>query len=423
MKNRGLCAELWRPPTVALIGMGTGPDDLGAGALRWIEAAEVLVGAKRHLDLFGSRASEKVAFGSPLAGQFEEILAVARQKKTAVLASGDPLFFGIGKKLVETFGKDRLVVIPNITSLQALCARLCEPWGSVETISLHGRNVDSGIRGLLPVLDSGGKVAVLTDPVHTPQWIAHELLRLGRPDLTLCVGEDLGSPDESVRSLGVSEAAREVFSPLNIVLIRPAKTPAKPAVEGMGQVFGFPEEAFEHDGGMITKMEVRAVALAAICLEPGLTLWDLGAGTGSVSIEAARIAGLKRVFAVERNAARYRQLLHNRERFGAWDVEPLCANAAEAIEGLPAPDRVFIGGSGDDLEAILRCVADRLLPGGRVVHTVVLLHTLETVREFWTQRGFETGIVQLQASRSAPTGKDLRLEALNPVFVVSAWRS
>ncbi|MCE5334052.1 MAG: precorrin-6y C5,15-methyltransferase (decarboxylating) subunit CbiE [Desulfobacteraceae bacterium] len=422
MKNSNGSAELWRVPTVALVGMGTGLNDLGADALRWIGAAEVLIGGKRHLQLFCDHPATKIAFRSPLADQFAEILEIAREKKTAILASGDPLFFGIGRKLAESFGKDRLVVIPNVTSVQTLCARLCEPWGTVETVSMHGRNVAGAIAGLLPLLERGRKVAVLTDLVHTPQWIARELLGLGKEDFTICVGEDLGTDGEKVRLLSVSDAAAEVFSPLNIVLIIPPERSGDGDGERIGQVFGFPEEAFEREAGMITKMEVRAVALAALCLEPGLILWDIGAGTGSVSIEASRIAGLKRVFAVEKNAARYEQLLRNREKFHAWDVEAHCASASEAITQFPDPDRVFIGGSGDDLDVVLDSVADRLLPGGKVVQTIVLMNTLEKARSFWARRKFETSILQIQASRSVPIGGDFRLEALNPVFVVSAWR-
>jgi len=173
---------------------------------------------------------------------------------------------------------------------------------------------------------------------------------------------------------------------------------------------------------MITKMEVRAVALASLQPGPGQTLWDIGAATGSVSIEAARMARLNRVFAVEKNPSRYSSLLRNLERFGVSGVQAVCARASEAIGAFPDPDRVFIGGSGDDLDMVLESVAQRLLPGGRVVQTVVLLQTLEKVSAFWKDRDFEVSIVQLQVNRSVPTGSGLRLEALNPVFIVSAWR-
>jgi precorrin-6B C5,15-methyltransferase / cobalt-precorrin-6B C5,C15-methyltransferase len=170
-------------------------------------------------------------------------------------------------------------------------------------------------------------------------------------------------------------------------------------------------------------MEVNADALAMLRLCPGQVMWDFGAGTGSVSIEAARVAGLERVFAVEKNESRYLKLLQNLEKFNVSVVEGICGTASEIADRLPDPDRVFIGGSGEDLEKILGIVAERLLPGGRVVQTIVLLSTLEEVRSFWKNRGFEVSITQLQVSRSVPTGEDQRLEALNPVFIASSWRA
>lgn len=410
----------WNPPVIAVIGMGTGPENLGPKAMEWIAAAEVLVGGKRHLDLFPGHPGEKIPLASPLSEQLEKIEELARQKRTAILASGDPLFFGIGRRLCAAFGAERLVVFPNVTSVQYLCALMCIPWDGVETVSLHGRHDSRKVGGMLAGVDFGRTIAVLTDPDHTPQWIAEELIRSGLSDCTLIVGEDLGSTKEKVRSFAPVQAAKESFSPLNVVLIRPPVCSAVTGVE-TAPVFGFPEEAFEREAGMITKMEVRAVALASLQLGPGMTLWDLGAGTGSVSIEAARIVPLK-IFAVEKNESRYSQMLRNLEKFGVSGIEGVCGSASDAIGNFLAPDRVFIGGSGDDLDAILETVAERLLPGGRVVQTIVLLHTLERVRKFWAERGFELSISQLQVSRSTPTGKDLRMEALNPVFVVSAWR-
>ena len=413
----------WGPPVIAVIGMGAGPDDLGSNALDWIGEAEVLVGGGRHLDLFPDHRGEKILLGSPLSDQLEQIARLAKERRVAVLASGDPLFFGIGSRLSKLVGREHLFIVPNITSVQALCARLCDPWEDVEPVSLHGRNFARGMACILSKLSRGRKIAVFTDHLHTPQWIAQQLIEFGRQACKVVIGEDLGYPSERIRELSPFETVHETFSPLNLVLIVPDGSPADPAERiGGGQVFGFPEEEFEREAGMITKMEVRAVVLAMLRLCPGQVLWDLGAGTGSVSIEAARVAGLKRAFAVEKNDSRYLKLVRNLEKFNATNVEAMCGTASEIADRLPDPDRVFIGGSGDDLEKILEIVSGRLLPGGRVVQTIVLLDTLERVRCFWKNRGFEVSVTQLQVSRSAPTGKDLRLEALNPVFIASVWR-
>ena len=177
-------------------------------------------------------------------------------------------------------------------------------------------------------------------------------------------------------------------------------------IKGMSpdRIFGFGEEAFEREAGMITKMEVRAVALALLQLGPGQVLWDIGAATGSVSIEAARIARLDRVFAVEKNRSRYSKLLQNLEKFGASRGEGRMRRGLGGDRRLSRPRPGLHRGSGDDLDTILEAVAQRLLPGGRVVQTAVLLQTLEKVSAFWKDRDFEVSIVQLQVNRSVPTG-------------------
>ena len=416
--------QTWAPPVIAVVGIGTGLGDLGPNAIEWISRAEVLVGGKRHLDLFPDHAGEKVVLEASLIRRMEEIGSLAQDRRTVLLASGDPLFFGVARRLASLLGKDRLFILPNVTSVQVLCARVCEPWDHLTAVSLHGRDEAVGMDDVFQQLRAGGKVAVFTDPVHSPKWIAEKLIASGMDGCTLTVGEDLGGPSERIGAYLPAEAAREDFSALNIVLIHPPCNPEeKNEGPAGGMVFGFPEDAFEHEAGLITKMEVRAVALAVLRLEPGLTMWDIGAGTGSVSIEASRIARLKHVFAVEQKESRHVQLLRNIARFGVSRVEAVCGRASEAIDTFPDPDRVFIGGSGKDLYEILDKVSKRLLPGGRVVQTIVMLDTLGKVTAFWREMGFAAEVTQVQVGRSSPIGKDLRLDGLNPVFIVSACRA
>lgn len=411
----------WKPPLIAVIGMGAGPECLGALALDWIAAAQILVGGARHLASFQDHAGEKLFLKSPLSESVEEIGRVSNTKRLAVVCSGDPLFFGIAKTLADRFGKQRLVIIPNVTSVQMLCASICESWDAADAVSFHGVKDDAGMERVLEILQKGRKAAVLTDPRHTPRWIAQELIRSGCPECRLVVGEDLGTPSEKIRSLLPAEAARLEFSPLNVILIKPAGLGAGADKSRSPQrIFGFEEEAFVRDAGMITKMEVRAVVLAALRLEHGQVLWDIGAATGSVSIEAARIARLEQVFAIEKDPSRHAGLVRNLENFGASRVTAICAEASGALGALPSPHRVFIGGSGGDLGAILDIVSHRLLPGGLVVQTAVLFQTLAKAEAFWKARGFQVSVLQLQVNRSVATGKEFRLEALNPVFILSA---
>ncbi|GLI35094.1 precorrin-6y C5,15-methyltransferase (decarboxylating) subunit CbiE [Desulforhabdus amnigena] len=412
----------WNPPRVVLVGMGMGREDVGASALRWIERAEVLAGGGRHLDWFPDLSCERIPLQGPLNDWLDQVGRVSIERRTVVLASGDPFFFGVGRRLADRVGKENLLTFPNITSVQVLFSRLNEPWEDVKVMSLHGRGPAAENPEWLEQLRHHSKVVFFTDPQHTPDWIARQLLDAAMKDRTLVVGEDLGLPSEKIQRFFPEEAAARKFSPLNLVAVLD-ESPSRQAVDSTvpQAVLGLPETAFRHRAGLITKMEVRAVALAHLQLRPGLVLWDLGAGSGSVSIEASRLVPLRRVVAVEKDAERYRDLQDNVKRLQGSQIETVHGKAAQVLDALPDPDRVFIGGSGGDLREIFENLLRRMRPGGRVVVTAATLDTLEAVRAFWSDKPYEMQITQLQVSRSVPIGKTVRFEALNPVFVVSVW--
>lgn len=413
-------SDCWEPPLLALVGMGMARSDLSASAVRWIERAEILAGGERHLGLFPEHPGGRIALQPSLEAFLESVVRVSPEKRTAVLASGDPFFFGIGRRLVQALGRERIVVLPNVTSVQALFSKLSEPWEDVKPISLHGRPDPSGSPLWIRELRCHSKVALFTDAQNTPDRIARQLLDANIPGLYLVVGEDLGLETESIRRLSLEEAAGATFSPLNLVAVLPegnGATGGAPALRG--PVLGLPEESFRHEAGLITKMEIRAVVLAHLRLLPGLVLWDLGAGSGSVSIEAARLVRLKHVSAVEKNARRCDDLRENVRRFHCPEIRVVEGSATEVLDGLPDPDRVFVGGGGADLPGMLRRTLPRLRPGGRIVVAAATLDTLERVRAFCRECGCVLSVTQLQVNRSVPIGEALRFEALNPVFVAA----
>jgi len=414
---------VWRPPLLVLAGLGMTRDDLSLHALRWIEQAEVIVGGSRHLQEFSEHPGGKIYLESPLDRTLKKVEEISRQSRTLVVASGDPMFYGIGRRLIEFLGKERLLVLPNITAVQYLMARLAEPWENVKVFSLHGRGAVAENSQWLSALHSHNRIALYTDPHHTPAKVAQQLLEIGIGERLLVVGEDLGLPSERIRFLSPQEAQTEEFSPLNLVLVLPAADSTAANEQPEWPALGLEEQAFKHQAGLITKMEIRAVVLANLQLKPDLVLWDLGAGSGSISIEAARLVSLRQAVAVEKNNDRYKDLVANVARFGCAEIRTLCSNASGVLHQLPDPDRVFVGGAGQELLPVLNHLVERLRPGGRIVQTVVTLDTLQKVIEFWRDKPFEAAVTQLQINRSAPILDTLRLEALNPVFIVTVWRN
>jgi precorrin-6Y C5,15-methyltransferase (decarboxylating) len=393
--------------------------DLTPRAREIIREAQVLVGGRRQLGYFPEHPARKIILGKDPEGTLAQIPALAADNRVVVLASGDPLYYGVGPLVVKLLGADRVVVHPNITAVQAACARLQIAWQDARIISLHGRSWKS----LEEALDLIGKLIIYTDPEHTPGAIARLLLERGQGAARLCVLEDLGQGTERVTWLSPEEAREREFSALNMVVILPAVEAAPVDAASRAQAarlhLGLPEEALAHQRGLITKAEVRAVVLAKLELYPGLVLWDVGAGCGSVGLEASLLIPGGKIFAVEQNPERAAQIRANVEKFGVEHLEVVCGHAPGCLAGLSAPQRVFIGGGGRELRGILKEVLDRLEPGGRVVLTAALLETLETARMVLSEAGWEMEVVQLQVSRSQPLAGGIFLQALNPVWIVT----
>jgi precorrin-6Y C5,15-methyltransferase (decarboxylating) len=319
-----------------------------------------------------------------------------------------------------------VVVHPNITAVQAACARLKIAWQDAQIISLHGRTFEP----LEEALGRAGKLIAYTDPEHTPAAIARFLQARGQSEARLCVLEDLGQKTERVTWLSPEEARKREFSPLNMVVILPEApalkdlSPGEALPPGKAErlYLGLPEEALAHQRSLITKAEVRAVVLAKLELYPGLVLWDVGAGCGSVGLEASLLMSGGTIIAVEQDPERAGQIRANREKFGVKNLEVVCGRAPECLANLPAPQRVFIGGGGRDLGDILKTVLGQLDPEGRVVLTAALLETLETARAVLSEAGWKMEVVQLLVSRSRPLAEGSFMQALNPVWIVTGYQ-
>ncbi len=396
---------------VTVLGLGMSPVDLTPAARERLAGADVLAGGRRLLEYFPGHPAEKVVLDRQVAATLRDLAARLGSRRLVILASGDPNFYGVGPLAVEIFGPERVEIFPNLTAVQAAAARLKVAWQDAWVVSLHGRSS----REFSRALGEAGKIFVYTDPENTPAVIARELLARGLAGARMAVVENLGQPGERLEWYDPAEAAGRTFAALNVVYVE--RPPAPAALH-----LGLPEEELAHEAGLVTKLEVRAVALALLRLLPGHILWDVGAGSGSVGLEAGRVAPGLEVYAVERHPKRLAQITANRERFGAVWLLPVLGEAPEILGGLPDPDRVFVGGGGEARGAILTTAVRRLKRGGRLVAAATLLSSLETARQVLAQEGLRPEVVQVQVSRSRPLAGDTYLQAANPVWLIAGSR-
>ncbi|MDD3581929.1 MAG: precorrin-6y C5,15-methyltransferase (decarboxylating) subunit CbiE [Desulfobacca sp.] len=405
---------------VQVVGCGMSPADLTSQGREVIKQAQVLVGGRRLLGYFPDHPAEKIVMGKAPADTVLSLAELARDRQVVILASGDPNFFGIGPLVVRLLGEDNVVIHPNLTAVQTAAARLKMPWHEAQVISLHGRGWES----LDDAIHEPGRWFIYTDPRHTPQAIARHLLDSIRIDVRLCVLEDLGQETERWAWLSLEEAVGRNFSPLNLVVLELIAPDHRidqepPLIKTQHLHLGMPEAAYAPERGLITKAEVRAVILARLELYPGQVLWDVGAGSGSVGLEASLLIGPGRILSIEKKPERAARIAVNREKFQVNNLEVVSGQAPGCLATLPSPDRVFIGGGGKALADILTESLARLQPQGKLVLTATRLETLEIARRVLLQGNFLLNIIQLQVSRTQPLAGGTYLQALNPVWIVA----
>jgi precorrin-6Y C5,15-methyltransferase (decarboxylating) len=402
---------------VTIIGMGMTLEDLTAKHLAIIDTADILVGGKRLLDHFKESRALKKVIGKDIDGIINFVRKEMKKQKVVVLASGDPMFFGIGRRLVNAIGTENTRVYPNISSVSAAFASIKEPWDDVRVISLHGRKNESR---LFKALEEENTIAVFTDPKNNPTWLASRLLENQFLNYEICVLEALGSASEKVNWYTLAEAARMKFVDPNMVVIKrnPIKTKDKTRL-----FLGAPDSWYDHHKGLITKSEIRAITLSKLRLATDHILWDLGAGSGSVSMEASLIIKKGQVFAIEKNSQRVEHIKNNKKRFGVSNLKAIQAELPQGLEKLPRPDRIFIGGGGRQLKSIITAAAQYLKPEGLMVINSVLIPNVETARATLEKLNFNTEIIQVQINRSRQMPWAERLEALNPVWIISGFRN
>ena len=395
---------------VYLVGAGIeGWEGFGAKALEVINKAEVIIGHQRHLDNFPDFPGKKMVLGD-LSIMLDFLKTTP--KRTVVLGSGDPNFFGVARFLLRNLPKERIEIFPNVTSVQYAFACIKEPWDDAIFVSVHGR----GLKGAIDRIVAAEKAAVLTDTTNTPAVIARELIERGAEGFDAWLCEDLGLPTEKFTKTDVKGLAEMKASPLNILILIKAW---EPNLENY-PIFGIDDDEYATAKKLITKMEVRAVTLAKLQLQDDLVMWDIGAGSGSVSIEAANLMPNGRIFALEKNAQYLAFIRDNLKKFTARNVTLVEALAPEGLDDLPDPDRVFIGGSGGMLEEIIDAVDKRLRADGLIVLNAVTLDTLIKAVEFLEDHGYTVEATCVNVAKTRGLTEYKMFEAHNPVYIVTA---
>ena len=396
---------------VTLIGMGSGqPESLTLQSLAALRQADLILGARRLLAALpaGCTANRAAAYR---ADEVAELLHTSGAENAVLVYSGDTGFYSGAAALLDKLSAlgIRARVLPGLSSVQLLAAALGRPWQDWKLVSAHGCACDPVAECMM-----NRSVFFLTGGTETPASLCQKLTDAGMGEAHGVVGENLGTEAEAIRYGSAAELAGQSFAPLSVLLVENFDLPQLRAP-------GFPDESFIRSEVPMTKQEVRAAALAKLAVMPTDTLWDVGAGTGSVSVELALAAPKGRVYAVECEPDACELIRKNRAKFHACNLILIEGRAPDVLADLPAPDAVFIGGTKGGMEAVLDEVLGKN-PNARICISAIALETLGAAIAALTARGLTAEVTQIAVSRTKPAGRLHLLMANNPIFLITGTR-
>jgi precorrin-6Y C5,15-methyltransferase (decarboxylating) len=394
---------------LSVIGIGEdGLAGLSPAARVLVETAEIVVGGARHLAMLPEGQAERLEWRRPLAATLDDISA-RRERRVTVLASGDPLWFGVATLLVRHFPREEMTILPQPSAFSLAAARLGWPLAECLCLTLHGWPLDTLRLHLAP----RQRLLLLSHDGKTPGRVARLLVGSGWGPSRLSAFAHLGGAREESRHGTAADWGDEPSADLNTIAIQCA---ALPGTRALSRAAGLPDDAFEHDG-QLTKREVRAVTLARLSPLPGEVLWDIGAGCGSIGIEWLRASERAAAVAVERDAARAASIARNAAALGVPGLQIVAGAAPGALAGLPQPDAIFLGG-GIANPHLLPALWAALRPGGRLVANVVSIAGERAVLDWQARHGGE--LARIAVSRAAPLGSRNAWRPLLPVVQLVA---
>ena len=394
---------------VSLIAMGAGAGTLTLGALAALQRAGLILGAPRLLELVPDIYKAK-RVSAVRTEDLLQLIEESQEENIAAVFSGDVGFYSGACLLSQRLEEKGIEweCMPGVSSVQLLAAHLGCPWQDWALISAHGRACDP----VLPVMQ-GKSVLFLTGGENTAAVLCQKLTAAGLGALPVCAGQNLGMPEEKILRGTAQQLAESAMSPLTVLLTAPLESPYAEYGPAL------PDEVFERSKVPMTKQSVRAVILSQLHPEKTDVCWDVGGGTGSVAIMLSRAAG--RVYSVETNPEAFALMQKNREKLGAWNMTALLGTAPEALEDLPRPDKVFIGGSKGNLPGILQVILAKN-PAARICASAVTLETLHTASRAMQKQGLAPRITQVSVSESKVVGSLHMMLAQNPVWLITGGK-
>jgi len=406
---------------INIVGIGDdGLDGLTRQARNVIDSAEVIVGNRSLIDNFAIHAipgAKRVV----VSGGLDELVETLQQhadQRVVLVTGGDPLFYGIARFLAETLGKDRFEVIPHVSSMQLAFARVKENWDDAYLTNLATQSLDR----VVDSVRTADRVGLFTTEAISPAVVASALLDRRIDYFTAYVCENLGTPDETVTQGDLKSISNQSFSPLNVmVLVRKVGRADRPSGLTATRLFGNPDDAFLQSRpkrGLLTPSEVRCIALAELDLTAKSVVWDVGAGSGSLAIEAARIANQGKVYGIEMDAEDYGLMIDNAAEFDCPSLIPIHGRAPEAWTDLPDPDAIFVGGTGRIVSELVSLSIQRLATAGRIVIQVSSPESLVDVQRILERENFRVDVRMINIARGQYQLDRMTFEALNPTFLV-----
>jgi precorrin-6Y C5,15-methyltransferase (decarboxylating) len=409
---------------IYVIGVGSdGLAGLTTRARELIMNADLIIGSDRSQELVTEARGERLNVGSNLPEVVRVLEANLGRKRMVVLAGGDPLFYGVARYLCDKIGKDHFDVLPHVSSMQLAFARVKESWEEAYLTNLATHPLES----VLDRIRVAEVVGLFTSETESPPRVARELLSRGLDYFRVFVCENLGSPDERVTQGELADIQDMEFAPLNVMILK--RKPGRPDQQrrtGRFRRFGNPDDVFAQSrpkSGLITQAEVRAIALAELDIQPASVVWDIGAGSGSVAIEAAQLAEPGMVFAIEQDAADYHLILANAQTFGVRNLKAVHGTAPAVFAGLPTPDAIFVGGTGKEVSRLLEAAYLALRPGGRMAVNVASLESLSATYATLKKMAGDVRALLVNLSRAVDQLESLRFEAVNPTFLLSVTKA